>query len=822
MLKEMPLVLLFSNLFFCAASTQVVFKMYESPSLQEWQSARHLVKKKDKYYICGEMSHFQPILGWEWNGIIMCVDSGGSIIWQNNYGGNGAELLNKIVSSYNDNSLMAYGYTEAFFKKRSAWLLNIDTSGNINWQMTIKDSLNYLSFPENIESFKGGYIVSGSLKRDKKSIGCFISSLDNEGNTRWSNLYVFDSLQSNRANYAIYHVDDSLGYGFGIARDKIIYFQINLLNGDVVKVNSYKLKNDNDIFPMILYGSLYDYENNFYVLLGGRVSDLINYLILFKISTDGMIFWSKAYSFRDYPLELFVISKPTITKDKGVILGSRYSVISLLDSLGDVVFSNVYAYTSNQAPIRHIVQDDNRGYIAVGDILSNLSPGRDIVFFKIDANGETLGCCTAKRNLEIFFEDVVILNTDPINYTQANYHPFEKINISTNFNRKLNEMDACLNTSPVRRDTVRICEGDSVRIGGVYYSNPQTVVSTIKDSNEECDTLLFTTIEYWRPGDGDAYSMRLACPQDIEVYLDIDAQKAKVYYEYPELTTECYCNNHQIKLLEGIPSGGDFPLGVTKNCYEARDVCGNYSSCCFTVDVKFKDKPCDEKKIDCLSFHLLKVNTDSLGNRVFSCRVINECNSHIRYVYFELPKGMIAKTPSNLSLYVSQSGREYRVRNPHFSPFYSISFQPSGQLFSLGDSEIFEYTLPPQADVQYFKAAVRLASGKYYEVHLNTFKCIQKYTEQYSIRPIHKDLQSEKVRVMPNPVQRNGILHFNNHSGLKFNLYIYDITGRILYQSYSSENIIDMSRIAISTGVYLYTIVFEDNTIARGKLLVVD
>jgi hypothetical protein len=817
------LTFLFINTFFYTALAQAVFRMYESPSLHEWQSGRHIVKKKDRYYICGEMSHFQPIVGGREDGIIMCVDSSGGIIWQNSYGSDRVELLNKIVPSYNDNTLTAYGYTYAFFKTRRAWLLNIDTSGNVNWQAAIIDSVNHLSLIENIESFKGGYIISGSIGAYKEvNKGCFISLLGDDGSTKWSRLYIFDSLQPNRANYAIYHADDSLGYGFGIARDKIIYFQVNLLNGDVVKVNSYKLKKG--ISPLLLYGALYDDENSFYVFSGGTISDSSDYLILFKISSDGMVTWSKAYSYRDYSVDLFIVPRPTMTKDKGIIFGNRFSTISLLDSLGDVVFSNTYAHTSSLLPVRHVIQDDNGEYIAVGDIISNISPGRDIVFFKVDAKGETLGCCTVEREMDIVFRDIVNLNTDPINYTQTDYYPFEKINISTPFNRKLNEVDACFNASPIRRDTVRICEGDSINIGGVYYNTPQTITSTLKDNNKECDTLLFTTVEYWRPSDGDVYNMSFVCPQDIEIYLDDDAQKAKVYYEYPEVFSECYCNNNEIKLLEGRNSGEEFPLGVTKNCYEVKDVCGNHSSCCFTVSVRSKNqqKYCDEKKIDCLSFHLLSVKIDSFGNSLFKCKVSNECNSPIRYVYFEMPKGIVARYPSHLSFYLSQSGREYQVRNPHHSHFYSISFQPSGQLFLSGYSDVFEYALPPQAHVQYFKAAARLASGKYYEVHLNTFKCSEDYTEQPPIYYIRDRKQIEGIYAIPNPVRKGGTLYFNIEKNIECTVFIQDISGRILYEKRLSDNSTSIGNIDLPAGMYMYTIIFGDSRTARGKFLVTD
>lgn len=62
-------------------------------------------------------------------------------------------------------------------------------------------------------------------------------------------------------------------------------------------------------------------------------------------------------------------------------------------------------------------------------------------------------------------------------------------------------------------------------------------------------------------------------------------------------------------------------------------------------------------------------------------------------------------------MYVSPDGRFYQVRNPNYSPFYSLRFKPAAAGLADGQTEIFQYVLPPQASADYIHVTVWLASG---------------------------------------------------------------------------------------------------------------
>lgn len=87
--------------------------------------------------------------------------------------------------------------------------------------------------------------------------------------------------------------------------------------------------------------------------------------------------------------------------------------------------------------------------------------------------------------------------------------------------------------------------------------------------------------------------------------------------------------------------------------------------------------------------------------------------------------------------------------NPNFSPFYSIRFAPLQGGISGGASDIFEYTLPPQTDLNYIQSYVRLVHSLYYYAYLTTFGCDD-------LRPVADDRSATLdvgMLVFPNPAE---------------------------------------------------------------------
>ncbi len=132
---------------------------------------------------------------------------------------------------------------------------------------------------------------------------------------------------------------------------------------------------------------------------------------------------------------------------------------------------------------------------------------------------------------------------------------------------------------------------------------------------------------------------------------------------------------------------------------------------------------CDVKVNGCMKYEILTITEDAGKNRTYRIRVTNNCSNKLCYFAVQVPDGIQAIDPLNNTIFTSEGGRAYAVRSPNFSPFYSVRYSPTTDSIVNGQSDIFEYTLPAQADPTYIHVTVRLATQVYYEAHLNTFYC---------------------------------------------------------------------------------------------------
>lgn len=145
-----------------------------------------------------------------------------------------------------------------------------------------------------------------------------------------------------------------------------------------------------------------------------------------------------------------------------------------------------------------------------------------------------------------------------------------------------------------------------------------------------------------------------------------------------------------------------------------------------------ENDPCDVKTIGCMKFEILAISQNAKKQKTYRMRVTNNCAGKLNYVTFQLPAGMTAKAPATGVTYTSPDGRAYEVRNPNHSPMHSIRFKSVGAGIAGGQSDIFEYTLPAQAEMTFIHASARLEPQQFLETHLNVFGCT---IEQTANRP---------------------------------------------------------------------------------------
>ncbi|MFN8304315.1 MAG: YCF48-related protein [Saprospiraceae bacterium] len=271
---------------------------------------------------------------------------------------------------------------------------------------------------------------------------------------------------------------------------------------------------------------------------------------------------------------------------------------------------------------------------------------------------------------------------------------------------------------PTRAETISFCPSETIVLGGTAYTQPGTVSLTIPGT-AGCDTVVTYTLQYLTPAPS---NVSIQCPEAVNIGIDPGAGPTPAFYNIPAAASDCPCPGIAVSLTEGLPSGALFLAGTTEVCYTALDSCGNSASCCFDVIIR-EAQACDIKEIGCIKYELLTITADAGGNRTYRIRVTNNCSNALIYTAIQLPDGITALNPPNLSVYEAPSGRLYDVRNPNYSPSYSIRFKSTGIGIANGQSDIFEYTLPAQAQPLYIHITSRLNPQIMYEAHLNTFNC---------------------------------------------------------------------------------------------------
>ncbi|MCB9317244.1 MAG: T9SS type A sorting domain-containing protein [Lewinellaceae bacterium] len=320
-------------------------------------------------------------------------------------------------------------------------------------------------------------------------------------------------------------------------------------------------------------------------------------------------------------------------------------------------------------------------------------------------------------------------------------------------------------------DTLEFCPGETITVGGQLYTEPTTVLDTIPDPNG-CPLVLEYVLRYATTPNA---TISIDCIEDINIATLAGTGAVPVDYDLPIATTTCPCPGVSLTLTEGLPSGSLFPVAKTKVCYEARDSCGTVDSCCFTVIVR-EALPCDVKEIGCMRWELLRITQNAAKERTYRIRAINKCSDPMIYTAFELPDGTKAVKPADNTMYITPDGRDYQVRNPNFSPFYSIRFKSLSDSIANGESDIFEYTLPPQSEPDYIHVTARLAPQQFFEAYLNTFNCpVQPESKPAAVSGLG-------LRVFPNPTSGTLFADLSDFKGQEVKLRVFEARGQLIKQ----------------------------------------
>ena len=326
---------------------------------------------------------------------VLKLDSNSTIEWQRAFGGSDDEWANSIQQT-SDGGYIAAGISFSFGAgSGDFWILKLDSTGNIEWQVTYGGSKK--DYAKSIQQTSdGGYIVEGQTY----SFGSgwndiWILKLSSVGEIEWQRTYGGRSdeqawwiQQTNDGGYIAAGVSFSFGSG---------YSDFWVL----------KLDSEGNIEWLQTYGGRYndgisviqETSDGGYVATGFTDFFSTGYsdIWILKLDSEGEMEWQRTYGGSNSDYGHFIQQ----TSDEGYIVsgctfsfgnGSRDGWIVKLTSIGDIEWQHTYGGSGYDCA-HSIQQTSNRGYIAAGFTESFGAGSKDIWILKLDSSGEISPSC---------------------------------------------------------------------------------------------------------------------------------------------------------------------------------------------------------------------------------------------------------------------------------------------------------------------------------------------------------------------------------------------------------------------------------------------
>jgi hypothetical protein len=327
-----------------------------------------------------------------WDILIMKLDAEGNLMWQKTYGGSSFDDP-ACVQETSDGGYVVAASTSSFSDdgNMDAWILKLDSEGNIVWQKTYGGP-NQESAHSIRQTSDGGYIVAAdTASLDPGSSDAWVLKLDPEGNVVWQKAYggkgsdwVWAVQQTNDGGYIL-----AGGYGFS----QYDYDLWVLKLGEKGNVEWQKT------YGGALLDSAYSVQQTSdggYIVAGWTDSFGASSgdAWVLKLDQDGNVQWQKRIGGNDYDIVYSVQE----TFDGGYILAGHSHLgagndawVLKLDGQGDIVWQKVFGGGDGDLAFS-AQQTSDGGYVLAGATESfGAGNGRAFVL-KLDGNGDITGC----------------------------------------------------------------------------------------------------------------------------------------------------------------------------------------------------------------------------------------------------------------------------------------------------------------------------------------------------------------------------------------------------------------------------------------------
>lgn len=85
---------------------------------------------------------------------------------------------------------------------------------------------------------------------------------------------------------------------------------------------------------------------------------------------------------------------------------------------------------------------------------------------------------------------------------------------------------------------------------------------------------------------------------------------------------------------------------------------------------------------------------------------------------------------------------------------------------------------------------------------------------------VNETTKQDEVSISPNPMKDKSMLHFNNAQGLKYQLSVYNMEGKLLSKKDNiTGNEVTIERKDMPAGIYFYQLMSEEGKSMKGKLM---
>jgi len=346
--------------------------------------ARSVKQTTDGGYI---VAGYTRSFGADYDAYILKLNSDGSLAWQETLGGNYVDYAYSIQQTTDGGYIVAGGTTTFGFGYVDAYVLKLNSDGNLAWQKTFggygEDQA--YSIQQTTDS---GYIVAGYTRSfGAGGYDVYILKLNSDGNLEWQKTF------GGEGEDQAYSIQETTDGGY------IVAGYTNSFGAGGYDVYVLKLNSDGSLAWQKTFGgnnedyaySIQQTTDGGYIVAGYTWSFGAGYnadVYVLKLNSDGSLAWQKRFGGSGDD-QAYSIQETT---DGGhIIAGSTGSDIYILklDSNENLAWQKTFG-GSDWDYAYSIQQTTDGGYIVAGNTYSfgNVSYYSDVYILKLDSNGE--------------------------------------------------------------------------------------------------------------------------------------------------------------------------------------------------------------------------------------------------------------------------------------------------------------------------------------------------------------------------------------------------------------------------------------------------